>query len=183
MAVQVQLLTTEANVKALAVLDDNIAGNYLRAAIMEAQEIDLRRIVGTNLLEALKEKAGSATLSGLYKELVDNYVQYFLAYQTRAQLLPKVAYKAGNMGVIKTSDENVTPASSAEINAEIARAQAKADYSAYRMQLWLLDNQAGLPELTKRDCDKINACLRSAATCGVWLGGPRGYGNGCDCGF
>lgn len=181
MANTMQLLTTEANVKALAVLDDNLAGNYLRAAIMEAQEIDLRRIVGTSLLEALKSKAAAGTLDGPYKELVDNYVQFFLAYQTRAQLLPKVAYKAGNMGVIKTSDENVTPASSGEIVAEIARAQAKADYSAYRMQLWLLDNRAQLPELRECDCRQIHACLRSAATCGVWLGGPRGHGNGCDC--
>lgn len=181
---QVQLLTTEENVKMLAVLDANIAPNYLYPAIMEAQEVGLRNIIGSNLLEALKTMASQGTLTGYYATLINEYAVYYLAYQTKAELLPKLAYKAGNAGVTKYEkrEDGVVSASAAEIEAEIARAQAKADYHCYRMQLWLKDNASELPELTERDCNKINACLRSATSCGIWLGGARGtmYGEGCD---
>lgn len=182
----VQLLITEENVKMLAVLDENIADNYLYPAIMEAQEVGLRAIIGSTLLEALKTMAAAGTLTGYYATLVNTYAVWYLAYQTKAELLPKLAYKAGNAGVTKYEkrEDGVIAASGSEIEGEVARAQAKADFHAYRMQLWLKANAAELPELTERDCDRINACLRSAASCGIWLGGARGtmYGETpCEC--
>lgn len=176
MANEVKLLTTEENVKMIAVLDENLAGNYLRAAIMEAQEIGLRGILGTALLESLKAKAAAKTLAGEYEVLVNSFVQFYLAYAAKAELLPKVAYKTGNAGVIKTRTDGIEPASGQEVATEIARAQAKADYYCYRMQNYLLANRAAFPELSEGDCRQIRACLYSAATCGIWLGGPRGYG-------
>lgn len=174
MAQEVKLLTTEENVKMIAVLDENIAGNYLRAAIMEAQEVGLRGILGSNLLDALKAKAKDKTLAGAYAELTNAFAQFYLAYAAKAQLLPKVAYKVGNAGVIKTRTEGIEPATAQEVATEVARAQAKADYYCYRMQQWLLAHAKELPELTASDCNRIRACLRSAASCGIWLGGPRG---------
>lgn len=185
MAKEINLLTTEENVKMLAVLDENIAGNYLRAAIMEAQEVGLRGILGSNLLDALKSKAVEHTLDGAYADLVNKFVQFYLAYAAKAELLPKVAVKVGNAGVIRTRTEGIEPASSQDVATEIARAQAKADFYCYRMQQYLLENRAAFPELCEGDCNRIRACLRSAASCGLWLGGPRGNypdadGHYCD---
>lgn len=174
MAKTIQLLTTEESVKMLAVLDDNIAANYLRAAILEAQEVGLRDIIGGALLDALKERTATNTLTGAYLTLVEDYAQFYLAYKCRAELLGKVAYKVGNAGVVKTSDEHLTPATAGEIEAVQAEAQAKADYYAYRLQRWVCDNAAALPELCESDAAQIRANLRSAATCNLWLGGPGG---------
>ena len=171
---KVKLLTTEENVKMIGVLDENLAGNYLRAAIMEAQEVGLRRILGSALLDALKAEAEAASLAGAHADLVNNFVQFYLAYAAKAELLPKVAYKTGNAGVIKTRTDGIEPANAQEIATEVARAQAKADYYCYRMQGYLLEHLAEFPELTAGDCNAIRACLYSAASCGIWLGGPRG---------
>lgn len=170
----IRLLTTEANVKLLATLDDNLASNYLRGAIMEAQEVYLRSILGSNLLDALKAKDAAGTLEDQYAELVNGYVQFYLAYQARVELLPKIAHKAGNLGVVKTDDEHCTPVSANELAADVAEAQAKADYHCYRMQRYLLENYNLFPELRACDCRRIKANLYSAATCGIWLGGPGG---------
>lgn len=172
---EIQLLTTTDNVKMIAVLDDNVADNYLRAAIFEAQEVGLRGIVGSTLLDALKAKAKAGTLAGEYAALVNNHAVFYLAYATKAELLPKLAYKASNAGVVRAQTEGYTPATAAEVQAEVARAEAKRDYYAYQMQLWLRANADALPELTAHDCDRINACLRSANNqIGIWLGGARG---------
>ena len=171
----IQLLTTTDNVKMIAVLDDNVADNYLRAAMFEAQEVGLRGIVGSTLLDALKAQATAGTLAGKYAELVNGHIVFYLAYATKAELLPKLAYKASNAGVVKAQTEGYVAATAAEIQAEVARAEAKRDYYAYQMQLWLRANADALPELTAHDCDRINACLRSANNqIGIWLGGARG---------
>lgn len=174
MAEAITLLATEANVKLLGNLDENIAGNYLRGAIFTAQETRLRSILGDSLLGALKAKAKAGTLADQYADLVNNYIQFYLAFQTKAQLVPGVAYKIGNMGVIKTDDEHCTPATQNEIIGVQAEAQAEADYHCHRMQLWLLNNRAAFPELRECDCRRIKANLYSAATCGINLGGPFG---------
>lgn len=174
MAKTIQLLTTEESVKMLAVLDDNLAPNYLRAAILEAQEVGLRDILGGALLDTLKERTEAGTLDGYYRTLVEDFAQFYLAYKCRAELLGKVAYKVGNAGVIKTTDENITPATASELESVQAEAQAKADYYAYRMQRWLCENFAQFPELCEITRSQIRANLYSAATCGLWLGGPGG---------
>ena len=178
---EIRLITTTDNVKMIAVLDDNIAENYLRAAIMEAQEVGLRGILGSALLDAVKAKIAAGTLAGAYAVLVNTYCVFYLAYATKAELLPKVAYKASNAGVVKAQTEGFVAATAAEIEAEVARAQAKADYYGYAMQKWLRVHAAEMPELTQRDCDRINACLRSADNlCPIDLGGARGAWNGRD---
>ena len=172
----IQLLTTTNNVRMIAVLDDNVADNYLRAAMFEAQESGLRGIIGSTLLDAIKAKLfnGDELTSAEYT-LVNTYAVFYLAYATKAELLPKLAYKASNAGVVKAQTEGYVAATAAEIQAEVARAEAKRDYYAYQMQLWLRANADALPELTAHDCDRINACLRSANNqIGIWLGGARG---------
>ena len=76
--------------------------------------------------------------------------------------------------VVKADAEGYKAESATEIDTEVARAQAKADYHCFRMQGWLYENRAQFPELAQVDADRIAATLRSAASCGIWLGGARG---------
>ena len=52
--------------------------------------------------------------------------------------------------------------------------QGKADACCVTLQQWLLDNRDAFPELDDCSCRAIRANLRSAASCGIWLGGVRG---------
>ena len=172
------LLTSEKFMKSVLPISDNIAGKYIQSSIREAQEIGLKGIVGTALLTAVKNMIAANTLEGVYKEFVDN-AQYYLAYQAAVELQDKVSYKIANMGVVKTSDENLSPASADEIEKVKADYQNKADHMCYELQGWLLENAARMPELDECACHKIHANLKSAATCGLWLGGARGKGPVC----
>ena len=62
--------------------------------------------------------------------------------------------------------------------------QMKADYCKLELQQWLLDNSGLFPELKACDCERMKSNLYSAATCGLWLGGPRSKvlpGGKCKC--
>lgn len=171
------LLTSEAFVKSAAGLRDNIAGNYILPAIREAQETRLREILGDALIDRLKDMVADRSISdvdnALYKALLDK-CQYLLAYSAAAEAAANVALKVGNLGVSRASDENLEPASHDDVSALMERYRSKADAACLRLQRWLLANKEDFPELGECDCGRLEANLRSAASCGIWLGGARG---------
>lgn len=171
----IQLITNEGFVKGLMPVSQNIAGEYLAAAMFEAQELGLKRIIGSTLLSALKthETASDWADYPAYADLKER-CQFYLAYKTIQAVLPRVAFKVCNAGAVQTSDQNVQNLSREQIDAMIEDYSSKADAFCYELQKWLCDNLAQFPEIPGCECEAIRANLYSAASCGIWLGGPRG---------
>lgn len=170
------LLTSENFVKSVTSISDNLAGKYLRPSIREAQDIGLRGILGDTLLEKLKALVGSGDIAKeenlAYKGLLDR-AQYYLAYNAVVEVAAKVAYKIVNFGVAKTQDENLQTANPEEVSQMRFYYQSKADHCCVELQNYLLNNRTSYPELTEGDCNRIHSNLYSAASSGIWLGGPR----------
>lgn len=167
------LLTSETFIKSVSNISDNVAGKYILPSLREAQEIGLKGILGDCLLSSLKTKIANETLATPYTDLV-NECQYYLAYQTIVELLPKVTYKVGNFGLSKSTDENLQVATTEELSRQTFYYQSKADAYCLQLQQWLWDNRDSFSELDECACNRIKANLYSAATCGVFLGGARG---------
>lgn len=171
------LLTSETFVKGVTSISDNLAGKYLRPSIREAQDVGLRGILGDTLLGKLKTLVGSGAITAaenaMYKALLDR-AQYYLAYMAVVDVAQKVSFKIANFGVAKATDENMEMANGEEIARVQTFYQSKADHSCLELQNWLLDNYTAFPELNEGDHHRIHSNLYSAATCGLWLGGPRG---------
>lgn len=171
------LLTSEKFIKSVLNISDNVAGKFIQPCIREAQEVYLKGILGACLLTACKERIADGSIetpeNAPYKALVDE-CQYFLAYQTAALLLPRVTYKIGNFGLSKSSDENLQVATPDELARQEDFYQSMADAQCFELQGWVLERAAAYPELDECQCARIKSNLYSAASCGVWLGGPRG---------
>lgn len=171
------LLSSEKYVKEVTSISDNVAGKYILPSLREAQEQGLKSILGDILLSRLKAlvKTGEIELeqNGRYKALLDN-CQLYLAYKTICEVTNKVTYKVGNFGVAKATDENMQTASWDEIAKMQYYYQSKADACCADLQNFLLENKSDYPELTERQCHKIQSNLYSSASCGIWLGGARG---------
>lgn len=173
------LLTSEKFIKSVLNISDNVAGKFIQPCIREAQEVYLKGILGACLLTACKERFAAGEFNDPvgadaepYKALVDE-CQYFLAYQTAALLLPRVTYKVGNFGLSKSSDENLQVATPDELARQEEFYQSMADAQCFELQGWVLERAAAYPELDDCQCARIKSNLYSAASCGVWLGGPR----------
>lgn len=171
------LLSSEAFVKSVTSVSDNLSGKYILPSLREAQEINLKGILGDSLLAKLKalvrDNAIDKPENSHYKELIDR-CQYFLAYVTIVEVTNKTSFKVGNFGVTKSTDENLQIASQDEIVKMQYYYQTKADSCCYDLQTWLVDNRTSFPELNDCDCRRISSNLYSAATCGIFLGGRRG---------
>ena len=170
------LLSSEAFIKSVTNISDNLAGKYLLPSLREAQEFGLRGILGDCLFERLKDlvKTGEIEdpLNIAYKTLLDRS-QYYLAYQTATELVNRISYKIANFGVVKSTDENLQVATQDEVAKQQYFYQAKADNYCLSIQQFLLDNRAAYPELTECACHRIESNLHSAASCGIFLGGAR----------
>ena len=171
------LVTSEAAVKQTTAISDNTAGKYMRAAMLDAQEVSLKRIIGSCLLDKLKGLIASDEIkdaeNGIYADALDKIAPY-MAYQTAVELAFRLSYKYANIGVHKTRDEGVDNATFDEVVSQKAYYQAKADATAIELQKWLLANKASIPELDCCACANIAANLRDAVTCEIFLGGRRG---------
>lgn len=171
------LLSSESFIKSVSSISDNLSGKYILPSLREAQEIGLRGILGDALLDKLKTLIREENLDieadGVYKILLDR-CQYYLAYMTIVEVTNKVSYKIGNFGVTKSNDENLQVASQDEIAKMQFYYQSKADACCLGLQKFLLDHRKDYPELTECCCDRIASNLKSAATCGIFLGGARG---------
>lgn len=171
------LLTSEEFVKSYSNISNNVNGKYLRVAIREAQEIELREILGSCLLNKLKALVEAEELdqpeNGIYMEIIDQ-CQYFLAYTAVKNLCLTTSYKIDNIGVSQTYDENIQSMSLEDTYNIMEQYARKADYFCHLLQEFLISRKEFIPELTDSQCSCIQANLYHAATGGIWMGGRRG---------
>ena len=171
-------LTNIDNIKNLTALSDNTNGKVLQLALREAQEIDLQEIIGTCLLEKLKELIVDGEVSlpenAIYKNLL-NIIQYFLSYDVVSKVAVPLAIKFDNIGVVQATDTNINPLNIDDIYNVAEYYGKRADYYTGRIQAYLRKHRDEL-EVCCGDCSDIKAVLDSSANTSLWLGGYRGYG-------
>ena len=168
-----QLITSTKAIKERLPISDNVSDKYTSFAIYEAQEFDLKGILGETLLEKIKADIVANNLTGIYATIRERS-QFYLALRTAVHLTESTAFKIANAGVIQSNDEHSTNASKNDFQAVRKMYIDKSDVAKLDLQNFLNANNEQIPELHVHDCDKVNAETRSAATCGIFLGGVRG---------
>ena len=174
------ILTSEDFIKSLTNISDNLQGKFLGPAIREAQEADFEELVGTKMTEKLcslvEDNSIEESGNTAYKALLDK-AQYFIAYTVIARLIPICSFKIDNIGASSTSDDNIRALSMEEVLRLQNIYQDKADFYRDRLQRYILKHREELPEISENRCFDIEANLYSAASTGLFLGGPRGKEN------
>lgn len=167
------LLISEDTLKTHSILNDNIFGKSLTPTIITTQDVDLQRVLGSclykEILAMVEDGRIRNTDFSIYKTLLDDYITNYLIYQTLANLIPVISTKISNMGLVTTSDENITNASQSERDIIVSQYQKYADAYCEMLQKYLKENRGMFKEL---DCCN-GAELDSSATTGLWLGGIR----------
>ena len=171
------LFTTADFIRSVTIVSDNLQDKYILSSIREAQDIEFQQVVGTRLYNRLKLMVEDETIlldyNEHYRELLDK-AQYFIAYQTLANLTVNSTYKINNIGLNTISDDNVTTPSLSDTFKLSRYYTDKADHYKMMLQNWLLKNKSYFPELLKSDISELSANVHSAASCNVFLGGARG---------
>lgn len=168
------LLISEDYIKTNSGLNNNIWGSYLAPAIVEAQDMKLQAILGTNLYQSILKQIDEDRLGINYQELIEEYIQRYLMYQTISEIIPLLSVKIANFGVVLSNDEHLVNINAEEKELLRNHYENKADFYGRRLQEYLLENYSKFPELKEGDCNRIKENLYSSSSTGLFLGGYRG---------
>ena len=167
------LLVSETTVKERSNVDSNISGKLIYPAIRSSQESGLREILGSPLLDKIKDLVSEGNIQDPYKDLLIR-CQDYLVYATVADLCLLTSVKISSAGLEQVSDERMNPISISDSYSVQSWYEKKRDFQARLIQDYLIKNQSKFPELCTGDCRDIRSNLYSAASSGLFLGGRRG---------
>lgn len=176
------LLVSEDYIKTVTNLSDNMAGDYILPSIYFAQHQYLEEILGTALVRKIQMLIAEDTINydenKAYKELLDDYIQDYLAYTVMVEAIVATSFKINNFGASRTDDEKQYGMSFNEVFNLKDHYKSKSDYLQYRMQRFILANYSKYPELaTYKSLADLQQNLYSAANVPIFLGGARNKGN------
>lgn len=151
------ILSSEKTLKEMTILPENLNGQVIQQAIIEAQEIYLQELISTKLLDKLCNLVAEETISlpenAKYKELLDKYIQPFICYRALTEIQYPLLLQNRNLGNVKTTDTNVNSANIDEVDKLINFYRNKASFYANRLTKYLCKNHTKFPEYEHCDCE------------------------------
>lgn len=144
------LLISEAKLREFTDLNNSVDSSLLVNAIREAQDIELQRILGTILYNKILSDVDGSTISGNYKDLLDNWIQDFLLYSSYYISLEYIYLRPRNNGLVKpTGGENSIDADLTLYDRKRQSVKNKKEFYGDRLVNHLLEDQALFPEYTQ----------------------------------
>ena len=159
------LLISEETLKQMSLVGDNVDSQFIFPAIELAQEQGLQQIIGSKLLKKLKTLVDDGSINNStnqkYKELLDEYVSIYLAYQVMAEIQIPLSYKMRNSGIIQTTDDKQINLQRTDVMFIKQFYDDKALWFSKRLSDYLCANRTLFPEYKSTDnVSDINASER-----------------------
>jgi hypothetical protein len=141
------LLISTQDVAKYTALNANVDRDLFIQYLSIAQDIHIQNYLGTDLLEAIQlqiETSGAPT--GVYADLVSNYIKPMLCAFAMVEFLPFSAYTIANKGVYKHSAENSETIDRLELDNLIDRQNRIAENYAKRFTEYICNYSNLFPE-------------------------------------
>ena len=131
-----------------SVVNLNVDSELLKPQIIKAQNMNIERILGSNLFNVVLSAVESSTVTARLVTLLEDYIQPALIEWTTYTALPYLNYKITNKSVSKKSSDNSESSSMNEINFLRQDIRDDAEYLSERMTKFL---EANLETYTEYD--------------------------------
>lgn len=146
------LLVSEAKVRSYTGLNNSVDSNLIRNSIRIAGDYRLQAIIGTLLYERLINDVKAGTLSGNYKNLLDNYIQDFLIYASYYEIIEEIYLRSRNNGLLRPNGgENSDPVDKDLYLMKRQSVDNKMTYYAERLTNYIVEENGLFPELDQAD--------------------------------
>jgi hypothetical protein len=179
-------LISEQTIKDTTILNENVDPRLIAPAIMEAQDIHIQTLIGSNLYNTVKGMIPSGVISLTanvnYKTLLDSYIQPALKYYVLAELVFPMTAKLMNKSVATRSGEFSSSISLDEVAKVTEHYKNKAEWYAQRLISYLKDNHTLFPEYLTNIPAGFSTILpkRTSYTNGMFLGDDEPTNLGFD---
>ena len=128
-------------------INGNVDSELIEPFIIQAQNVNIERVIGTGLFNDIKTNITNNTVSGLTKTLLDDFIQPALKEWVVYHSLPFLNYKFTNKAVSKKSSDNSKPSDLAEIQYLRGSVRDIAEYMSTRLTDYLTEqsNKGNFP--------------------------------------
>jgi len=116
----------------------NIQPEKLVPHVKTAQDKNLLPILGTVLYQYLQQQIASGSVSGIYEELLDDYIKDCLVHYTAVEALPFLSYTFANSGIVRNVGEASQAPSKVEIDFLLDKELQSAQFYAQRLRDFLI---------------------------------------------
>jgi hypothetical protein len=150
------LFCNEDKLKSSTAINYNVDTAFLLPFLKIAQDKHLQVILGTDLYVKIETEIAAGTLAGVYKTLVDDYVQDAIIHYALIEALPFISFQIKNGTVTQKNSENGTAASKEDLNWLIQKERDTAEFYGQRIVDYLCDNSSSFPEYTSNSGSDLN---------------------------
>jgi hypothetical protein len=169
---RVLLLTTE-KLKKNTPIQDNVEDNLLKPYIFKAAETHIHQYLGTNLYNRITGDVAAGTISGVYKALLDDFIQPCLIEWSFYEAMPFISLKITNKSINRGNADYLVEGDLADLKYLRQTVRDLAEFYGERLIGYLKENNELFPEYnTNSGLDKI-VPNSNAYFNGVYLGNGR----------
>ncbi len=149
------LFVNEDKLKNCTAINYNVDTAFLLPFLKIAQDKHLQMILGTRLYNKISTDINDRDLDGVYKTLVDDYVQDCLVHYALVEALPFISYQIKNGSITQKNSENGNAASREDVNYLVQKERDTAEFYGQRIVEYLCYNSSLFPEYTTNNDDEI----------------------------
>jgi len=140
------LLITKNDLVRFTATNGNVDSDKFVQFIKIAQDIHIQTYLGSKLLNKIQADISSNSLTGNYKDLVDDYVKPMLIHWSMVEWLPYAAYTVANKGVYKHNSENATNVEKNELDFLLEKERQTAQHYTERFITYMSFHRDLFPE-------------------------------------
>jgi len=140
------LFISENKLKDSTAIGGNVDVEYILPYIKVAQKKYIETKLGTDLFAKLQSDITAGSLAGVYKTLVDDYIQDALVHWAFYEALPFLRYKVMNNNVVSKTAENSTSLTREEAQDLREEIRNTAEFFTESLITYIKHNTASYPE-------------------------------------
>ena len=147
MAIQHTLYISSTRLKKDSAIGGSVSDDLVMPYILLAQDMNILPILGTDLDAKLKSEIQAGTLAGVYKTLVETYLQPALVQYSFVSLLPYLRLRfVNNAVVVMGATDQSSSATYDDLKPVMDTATDAAEFYRQRMIDYLRNNTSSFPE-------------------------------------
>ena len=139
------LIYTAAKIKQDTIISKNIDDQYLTVVILLCQDIYIQPKLGSTFYNELKTDIIGASLTGVNKTLVDDYIRPALKWYVVSETIYTTSYPVTNKGLVRRDGEASTSADKRDVDQQSSKYQDWAEFYVQRLIDYLCENDSSYP--------------------------------------
>ena len=162
MAIQHTLYISSTRLKKDSALGGSVSDDLIMPYILLAQDMHILPILGTDLDAKLKSDIQAGSLTGVYKTLVETYLQPALVQFSFTQLLPYLRLRFTNSAiVVMGATDQSSSATYDDLRPVMETAENAAEFYRQRMIDYFQDNTSSFPEYSSNSGSDMSPTTRN----------------------